>query len=169
MIHAVCALLPRRRVRRPDDPGSKASITRATDVRRRFWQSADSWLPICGAESAAPTASAQSGTQRDTPTAASTYRNGEYSATGDYQTPGGTQSIGVTLTLDNDVVTAVSLDRSQTRGTSAEFQEKFDSGIAAQVVGKNIDDLDVAKVAGSSLTSGGFNAAVDEIQSEARA
>lgn len=98
-----------------------------------------------------------------------TYRNGEYSATGEYQTPAGTQSIGVTLTLDDDVVTAVSLDRDHTRGTSAEFQEKFDSGIEGEVVGKNINDLDVSKVSGSSLTSGGFNAALAEIKTEAQA
>lgn len=115
------------------------------------------------------TAAAGQTTGAATATGDTEYRNGEYSATGEYQTPGGTQSIGVTLTLDNDVVTAVNLDRSHTRGTSAEFQEKFDSGIDGEVVGKNINDLDVSKVAGSSLTSGGFNAAVSEIKSEARA
>lgn len=67
------------------------------------------------------------------------------------------------------MVTALTLDRSQTKGTSAEFQEKFAYGIDALVVGKSIDELDVSKVSGSSLTSGGFNNAIDQIKSEAQA
>jgi hypothetical protein len=35
-------------------------------------------------------------------------------------------------------------------------------------VGKNIDELNVSKVAGSSLTSGGFNQAVEKIKQEAQ-
>ncbi|KQP27893.1 hypothetical protein ASF38_03500 [Aeromicrobium sp. Leaf272] len=54
-------------------------------------------------------------------------------------------------------------------GTSKQYQEKFAGGIADEIVGKNIDDIDVSKVAGSSLTSGGFNEAVDQIKSEAQA
>ncbi|NED66077.1 calcium-binding protein, partial [Streptomyces sp. SID10244] len=58
---------------------------------------------------------------------------------------------------------------SQTKGTSKEFQGKFASGVDALVVGKNIDDLDVHKVSGSSLTSTGFNDAIDQIKTEAQA
>lgn len=96
------------------------------------------------------------------------YRNGEYTATGGYTSPGGPQSVGVTVTLSNDVITALNVDISHTKGTSKDFQEKFVSGIDEIVVGKNIDDLDVSKVAGSSLTSGGFNEAIAEIKNEAR-
>ncbi|AZG45335.1 FMN-binding protein [Gordonia insulae] len=97
------------------------------------------------------------------------YRNGEYTATGDYVSPGGPQQVGVTVTLSNNVITALTLDTSQTKGTSKEFQGKFASGIDALVVGKNIDDLDVHKVSGSSLTSTGFNDAIDQIKTEAQA
>ncbi|MBA4021507.1 MAG: calcium-binding protein [Gordonia sp.] len=99
----------------------------------------------------------------------SPYADGEYSATGTYNSPGGEQSVGVTVTLSNSVITALTLDTSQTKGTSAEFQAKFASGIDSLVVGKSIDELDVSKVSGSSLTSGGFNNAIDEIKSEAKA
>ncbi|MFM9376324.1 calcium-binding protein [Gordonia sp. VNK21] len=95
------------------------------------------------------------------------YKNGEYTATGTYNSPGGLQKVGVTVTLDNNVVTALDLNHSYAKGTSATFQDKFASGIDALVVGKNIDDLDVSKVAGSSLTSAGFNEAIDEIKSQA--
>lgn len=97
------------------------------------------------------------------------YKSGTYSATGHYVSPGGPQQIGVTVTLDNATITKVDLDRSHTRGTSAEFQAKFAGGINSEVVGKNIDDLDVHKVSGSSLTSGGFNDAIAQIKSQARA
>jgi hypothetical protein len=36
------------------------------------------------------------------------------------------------------------------------------------VVGKKLDDIKVSKVAGSSLTSGGFNQAVADIKTQAQ-
>ncbi|GAC53050.1 FMN-binding protein [Gordonia amicalis] len=95
------------------------------------------------------------------------YKNGEYTAEGGYISPGGPQKVGVTVTLSNDVITAVSVDTSQTKGPSVEYQGKFAGGISDVVVGKNIDDIDVDKVSGSSLTSGGFNEAIEKIKQEA--
>jgi len=46
-------------------------------------------------------------------------------------------------------------------------QGEFKDGIAAEVVGKSIADLKVDRVGGSSLTSGGFNKAVDAIKADA--
>ena len=48
-------------------------------------------------------------------------------------------------------------------------QAEFSDGIAAAVVGKSIDEISVDRVAGSSLTSGGFNAAIETIKAEAQA
>ena len=56
-----------------------------------------------------------------------------------------------------------------TGGNSAQFQGQFASGIASEVVGVALEDVNVSRVAGSSLTSGGFNAAIDTIQAEAQA
>ena len=95
------------------------------------------------------------------------YKDGEYTAEGGYISPGGPQKVGVTVTLSNDVITAVSVDTSQTKGPSVEYQGKFAGGISDVVVGKNIDDIDVDKVSGSSLTSGGFNEAIEKIKQEA--
>lgn len=98
------------------------------------------------------------------------YTAGDYSAEGSYQTPGGTQSVVVDLTLEEDgTVSAVTVEPQADGGNSEQFQTKFAGGIADEVVGVKIDDLDVSKVSGSSLTSGGFNAAVDEIKAEAAA
>ncbi|WP_240505257.1 calcium-binding protein [Nocardia mangyaensis] len=97
------------------------------------------------------------------------YTPGEYQAEGSYQTPAGTQKVGVTMSLAADgTVDAVRVDPRGTGGSLA-FQARFVGGIANEVVGKRIDELNVTKVSGSSLTSGGFNAAIETIKNEAAA
>lgn len=117
-------------------------------------------------------AGSDSGTSSDAPATAggdATYTDGTYSAEGDYRSPGGAESIGVELTLEGDVVTAVTVTPNATSPNAVRYQGEFVDGIAAEVVGKDIDTLDVSRVAGSSLTSGGFNAAVETIKGEAAA
>jgi len=110
--------------------------------------------------SAAPSATAE---------ADSTYVDGTYSADGDYQSPNGAESVTVTVTVEDDIVTAVEVVGHATGGNSKQFQSQFASGIATEVVGMPLDEVEVSRVAGSSLTSGGFNAAIDAIQAEAAA
>lgn len=121
--------------------------------------------------SAAPSDTTSSAATTDDTSAASTstYTDGSYSASGSYTTPQGTEEIDVTITLEADVVTAVEITSSPSNPNTKQYQGEFVDGIDAVVVGKNIDDLDVSKVGGSSLTSGGFNSAVDEIKAEAAA
>ncbi|MFU8945685.1 FMN-binding protein [Mycetocola zhadangensis] len=102
-------------------------------------------------------------------TAAGEYTDGEYTATGDYQSPGGPESVTVTLTLADNVVTALDVTGSGSTPNARRFQGEFIDNIADVVVGKPIDDLSVSKVAGSSLTSGGFNNALDQIKDDADA
>ena len=97
-----------------------------------------------------------------------TYQDGTYSADGTYVSPNGTETVGVELTLAAGTVTDVQITEHPSNPNTRKFQGEFASGIAAQVVGKSIDELDVSKVAGSSLTSGGFNQAVEQIKSEAQ-
>ncbi|NUS36868.1 MAG: hypothetical protein HOQ04_10500 [Pseudarthrobacter sp.] len=98
----------------------------------------------------------------------SPYRDGTYSADGNYVSPNGTETVGVQLTLAGGKVTDVRITQHPSNPNTRKFQGEFAGGIAAQVVGRNIDELNVSKVAGSSLTSGGFNQAVAKIKSEAR-
>jgi uncharacterized protein with FMN-binding domain len=95
------------------------------------------------------------------------YRDGDYTADGQYLAPSGTETIGVDLTITNDIITDVQVTPHATGGNQARFQQKFAGGIAAEIVGKDIDQLAIARVAGSTLTSGGFIAAIDSIKSEA--
>lgn len=108
----------------------------------------------------APSAAAGSGT-------ASGYKDGTYSADGNYRSPNGTETVGVQLTLTNGAVSAVQITEHPSNPNTRKFQGEFAGGIADQVVGKSLDEIKVSKVAGSSLTSGGFNQAVDAIKAQA--
>ena len=96
------------------------------------------------------------------------YKDGTYSADGTYVSPNGTETVGVQLTLAAGTVTDVQITQHPSNPNTRKFQGEFAGGIAAQVVGRNIDELNVSKVAGSSLTSGGFNKALEQIKSEAQ-
>lgn len=98
------------------------------------------------------------------------YKSGTYTATGSYQTPGGRESIGVTVTLSSDgTITDASVSQQGQRGESQEYQAKFASGFKSLVVGKKIDSVSLTRVAGSSLTPNGFNNAINSIESQAQA
>jgi hypothetical protein len=97
------------------------------------------------------------------------YADGTYTAEGSYRTPETTETIEVTITLESDVITAVEVTGDPQAAQSQQYQSRFIGGISDEVVGQSIDDISVSRVAGSSLTSGGFNEAVETIKSEAAA
>lgn len=113
-------------------------------------------------------ASTESTTESSTPESG-TYADGTYTAEGAYQTPESVESVSVTLTLADGVVTDVTVTGDPQARESEQYQAQFIAGIADEVVGVSIDDLDVDRVAGSSLTSGGFNEAVEAIKEQASA
>lgn len=101
---------------------------------------------------------------------AGTYTDGTYTADGSYIDGGGTlETISVTLTLAGDVITDVEVSGDPKNPESERYQSEFIGGISDAVVGKDIDEISVDRVAGSSLTSGGFNDAVETIRSDAAA
>lgn len=95
------------------------------------------------------------------------YKDGTYTADGTYKSPNGTETVGVQLTLANGTVSAVDITEHPSNPNTRKFQGQFASGVSDQVVGKSLDEIKVSKVAGSSLTSGGFNQAVDQIKTQA--
>ncbi len=103
------------------------------------------------------------------PKKTSVYKDGTYTATGSYMSPGGPDKIGVTLTLKNDIVTDVSATEMAGDPTSKRFQGMFLSGYKQYVIGKNIASLSLTKVSGSSLTPKGFNDALLKIKAQAKA
>jgi uncharacterized protein with FMN-binding domain len=96
------------------------------------------------------------------------YTDGTYTEDGSYLSPAGEQSVTVKVTLASDKVTAITVTPHATDPTAKEYQGMFVQGVAAAVVGKDIDELDVSRVAGSSLTSGGFNQAIESIKTHAK-
>ena len=97
------------------------------------------------------------------------YADGTYTATGAYESPAGPETVGVSITLADGMVTAVVVTPEATNPASQKFQAGFASGVADVVVGKPIEGLTVDAVAGSSLTPEGFNAALVEIAADAHA
>lgn len=99
---------------------------------------------------------------------AGTYKDGTYSAAGTYTSPAGPESIGVTLTVKNDVVTDAAVVSNAVSPGSKKWQGEFIGGYKALVVGKSLEDLSiVSAVSGSSLTPKGFNDAVVQIRTQA--
>ncbi|HET8884228.1 MAG TPA: FMN-binding protein [Candidatus Saccharimonadales bacterium] len=107
--------------------------------------------------------------KQDTQTTTAEYQDGTYTATGEYFSPGGRESITVSVTLDNGEITESTVTPHAESGEAKDFQERFASGYKEFVTGKNIDEVSVSRVAGSSLTSGGFNDALEQIKDDAAA
>lgn len=106
---------------------------------------------------------------RSTTFTAPAYRDGTYAATGHYLTPGGDESIGVSLTLVCGKVTASRVRVEAASPTARQFQVQFATRYANRVVSRDIADLNLSRVAGASLTSLGFDDAATQIRSAARA
>lgn len=100
---------------------------------------------------------------------AGSYQDGTYEAEGSYGTPGGQESVDVKLTLRDGKVSDVTVRGNSGGGESEEYQAKFISGYKQLVVGKPIDGVVLDRVAGSSLTSDGFNDALERIKEQAAA
>jgi hypothetical protein len=103
------------------------------------------------------------------PPVSTTYKNGTYSANGSYFTPEGQESIGITLEIKNDIVTIASASIQARDGQSKRYQQMFASGLNSVVVGKKVDQINLTRVSGSSLTPKGFNDALAKIKVEAKA
>lgn len=96
------------------------------------------------------------------------YKNGIYSSVGNYISPGGAESIDVQMTLSNDVITHVTVVAKADLPASQFWQEAFIKGHKEFVVGKKIDEVNLTKVSGASLTPKGFNDAIAKIKVQAR-
>ncbi|MBU1315835.1 MAG: hypothetical protein KJ947_21335 [Alphaproteobacteria bacterium] len=93
------------------------------------------------------------------------YADGVYTATGEY---GGQPShITVKATLENGIITAVTVTPHAYVPRSLELQRAFAAAVPKVVVGKRLDEVRVGKLAGSSSTPEGFNDAIRQIREKA--
>lgn len=103
-------------------------------------------------------------------TASTSYKEGTYSATGNYQSPGGSQEIKVSIKLASDgTINDTSAEGDGKSSNSQFYQSSFISNYKDKVVGKKIDDVSLSHVGASSLTSDGFNNALEDIKNQAKA
>ncbi len=124
-------------------------------------------------KAAAPTSTTPETSVNTTPTPATEtptylYKNGTYSATGSYNSPAGKETVDVSITLQNDAITAATFKGNAVNPASKFNQDKFSKGFESVVVGKPIDSLSLTVVNGASLTPKGFMDAVVKIKAEAK-
>ena len=93
---------------------------------------------------------------------------GTYDVEAEYNNPDGITGIAVSVTIDEKgTVSDVVVTPEAPGGNGLMFQQIFAENIAAEVVGKPITEISVDKVAGSSLTSQGFNSAIAAVIEQA--
>lgn len=128
-------------------------------------------LVLAGCSGVADAQDGSAGSASNSPSSGSSdtgsYKDGTYTADGSYQTPETVESVSVTLTIADGVVKDVTVTGDPQARETEEYQSRFIGGISDEVVGKKLDELNVSRVAGSSLTSGGFNEAVKSIKEQA--
>jgi uncharacterized protein with FMN-binding domain len=172
---------------RPDEPAAETDVVRPHQ-KSRMWLSMSGGIATVGVcvgavllvspgESSAtpsvqgpvvvvPAANVQ-GAGKATPSM-SVYRDGRFTATGHYLTPGGNESIAVNIDIEADTVTASDIEVEATSPTARQFQEQFRNTIAGRVTARPLAGLSVSRVSGASLTSLGFNDALAKIRQEAK-
>jgi uncharacterized protein with FMN-binding domain len=96
------------------------------------------------------------------------YKDGSYTAVGNYNSPGGAEEIGVNVTVKGDVITDASVEVKATRPASKNWQTVVSKNIKSLVVGKKLNEVVLDKVSGSSLTPMGWNDAISKIKVQAQ-
>ncbi len=97
-----------------------------------------------------------------------TYKDGTYTAKGDFSTPGGNEEITVTITISNGAISSSSVTGDVTSRESKEYLQDFKDQYEESVSGKSVATLRLSRIAGASLTTRGFNNALDAIRNQAQ-
>ncbi|GAA2182565.1 hypothetical protein GCM10009785_22360 [Brooklawnia cerclae] len=90
-----------------------------------------------------------------------------YRVSGEDNPPGGPEPFEVEVTLDENVITAVTFTPQATNSESNRFQRIFAKQISDQVLGKTLDEARAVRISGASLTSEGFAEALAQIEQQA--
>lgn len=106
--------------------------------------------------------------ENDTTAAQGTYIDGTYTAKVTYPTPKrDIYALDVTLVIVNDIITDSSITYSQGAEKDGNV-ERFDAAYRTELLGKNIDDVNLSRVGGASLTTNSFNEAFTTIKADAK-
>ena len=96
------------------------------------------------------------------------YRDGSYTASSSYITPGGQQGITVNVTLKNGTVAGASVGQQADNQESRQYQRMFEQRYQSYILGQPVGNLNLFAVSGASLTTGGFDDALAQIRNQAR-
>lgn len=111
---------------------------------------------------------ARTSTTQSSTAAAGPYKDGTYSASATYLTPGGTEKVDIKVTVASDTVSAVEFTGHPTTREAETYQGQFEENLDDQVVGKELDEINLSRVSGSSLTPNGFNKALEVVKNDAK-
>ena len=107
-------------------------------------------------------------TTKSSSTLEAQYKDGEYKQEGTYASPAGQEQIDVDISIKGGIITEAAVTPKAENPKSKYMQEVFIENYKQLVIGKNIKDLKLGKVAGSSLTPQGFNDALEKIKVQAK-
>ncbi len=110
-------------------------------------------------------ASAEAAAPAEDADAVNDYRDGQYTATGWYGSLPSHHD--VTLTIQEDTVTAVDISTPAEDPTSLGHQQRFAAALPDAVIGRDIDTLQIDRLAGASGCSAGFMDALTKIKDAA--
>ncbi|MFA6105805.1 MAG: hypothetical protein WC725_04425 [Patescibacteria group bacterium] len=119
----------------------------------------------------ANTTPTQTNTQLSEVNSPGTYKDGTYNITTTYNIPDEkalTEDVGVSVTLKNNIITDTSIQPKATNKVSQVWQNMFASNYKTQVIGQNINNLNLSVISGSSLTTNAFNDAIAKIKLQAK-
>jgi uncharacterized protein with FMN-binding domain len=103
-----------------------------------------------------------------TASSTSQYKDGIYSSTSSFETPGDNADITVKVLLQNGVITDTETSVSSGSRESRYYASEFVNSYKSLVVGKSLADIRLSRVSGASLTTQGFNQAITLIQTQAQ-
>ncbi|MGJ0183933.1 hypothetical protein [Corynebacterium glyciniphilum] len=102
---------------------------------------------------------------RTDPSSVPDYDDGTYNATGEYG--GGPSYLGVTVTLEDSIITEVVVEPCAEDETIRGYQERFAGAVPDEVIGRSLDEADVGVLAGATVCADGFNDALTQIRDQA--
>jgi hypothetical protein len=107
-------------------------------------------------------------TTNTTAAGAASYKSGSHATKVTYMTPARSEYVlDVTLILENDIITDAQITYSQGAEKDPNAA-KFEAAYRTEVIGKDIDAINLSRVGGASLTTGAFNNAVANIKNDAK-
>ncbi len=100
----------------------------------------------------------------------SSFVDGTYTTQTSYFTPRRTEhTMDVTFTLNDDIVTDVSILWDGSAEPKTPSHSGFDAAYKAEVVGRPLNEIFLSRVGGASLTSESFNEVIENVEIEASA